>query len=220
MDQFISTLGQAGHLLLIDCRSNKANPVPLASTDVVILVTNSNVKHELSGSEYPERVKQCQTAADAIRTSSSDETVTQLRDATPAMLEAAKESMDEVTYRRALHVVGENQRVHWAAAALESGDFAAVGTQMLASHASLRDNFEVSTPELDKLVELAASFEGVYGSRMTGGGFGGCTVTLLRASQADALVEHLKAGYKAATGKEADCFVTRPGAGAGPLLLA
>jgi galactokinase len=218
MDQFISTLGQLGHLLLIDCRANAGTPVPLASADVVVLVTNSNVKHALSGSEYPTRVKQCQAATDAIAASGHVH-VLQLRDATSAMLEAAKGAMDAETHRRALHVVGENARVLAAVKALEAGDFGTVGRLMLASHASLRDNFEVSTPELDTLVDLASSFEGVYGSRMTGGGFGGCTVTLVRADRAEALAEHLTEGYKASTGKDADCFVTRPGAGAGPLAL-
>jgi galactokinase len=215
MDQFISALGHPGHLLQIDCRTNVGTKVPMASSDAVILVTNSNVKHELTGSEYPTRVAQCKEATQLLAATFPE--VKQLRDATPAMLEQVKAAMGGETHRRARHVIGENARVEAAVRALQSGDFDAVGRLMHASHESLRADFEVSAPELDTLVELAMGFEGVYGSRMTGGGFGGCIVTLVRAGSAAGLMAHLETGYRQATGLAADSFVTRPGAGAGPL---
>eukprot|EP00614_Pseudopedinella_elastica_P007364 CAMPEP_0172585050 /NCGR_PEP_ID=MMETSP1068-20121228/4531_1 /TAXON_ID=35684 /ORGANISM="Pseudopedinella elastica, Strain CCMP716" /LENGTH=467 /DNA_ID=CAMNT_0013379387 /DNA_START=225 /DNA_END=1628 /DNA_ORIENTATION=+ len=216
MDQFISALGEQGKLLQIDCRSNKGTAVTMGAGDAVILVTNSNVKHTLSGSEYPTRVAQCKAATQAIAKLHPE--VTQLRDATPVMLEgSAKSAMDDETYRRARHVIYENLRVVSAVEALERGKFEAVGRAMLASHTSLRDDFEVSCLELDTLVDLASGFEGVYGARMTGGGFGGCIVTLVKAASAPGLIAHLEEKYKKATGLNADSFITRPGVGAGPL---
>jgi galactokinase len=125
----------------IDCRSNVGTKVAMAAGDAVILVTNSNVKHQLTGSEYPSRVAQCKQATAAIAATFPE--VSQLRDATLDMLEAAKKDMDEVTYRRARHVIGENARVGATAAALQAGDFATVGHLMVQSHNSLRDDFEV-----------------------------------------------------------------------------
>mmetsp|Transcript_86148 Transcript_86148/g.243344 ORF Transcript_86148/g.243344 Transcript_86148/m.243344 type:complete len:307 (-) Transcript_86148:102-1022(-) len=217
MDQFISAMGQDGHVLKIDCRSQVGSPVPMNANEVVVLIANSKVKHELSGSEYPDRVAQCKAATEVLAESFPE--VKELRDATMEMLESVKEGLDEVAYRRAMHVISENTRVEGAEVALKAGQFEELGKLMVASHNSLRDDFEVSTPELDTLVELAVGFEGVMGSRMTGGGFGGCTVTVVKKAQADALAAHIKKGYKEATGVECDIFVTRPGPGAGPLEL-
>jgi len=145
MDQFISTLGQEGHLLQIDCRTNVGTSVAIASgagiADVVIVVANSNVKHALTGSEYPTRVAQCKAATIVLAASHPE--VSQLRDATVAMVEAARGGMDDETFRRARHVVSENDRVLAAVAALEAGNFPAAGKLMAQSHASLRDDFEV-----------------------------------------------------------------------------
>jgi galactokinase len=191
--------------------------VQMGSSDAVILVTNSNVKHQLTGSEYPTRVAQCKEATRLLAVAFPE--VKQLRDATPGMLEQVKATMDDETYRRARHVIAENARVEATVGALQSGDFATVGRHMRASHDSLRDDFEVSVPELDTLVDLAMAYEGVFGSRMTGGGFGGCIVTLVRADAAAGLMAYLAARYRQATALAADSFVTRPGAGAGPLSL-
>ena len=223
MDQFSSALGAADKLLLIDCRSETAELIPLDDPDVVVLVINTNVKHELTGSEYPERRAQCHRAAellgvDALR----DMTVEQLGDGElPRRQEpgvrAPVPKLDEIHYRRARHVVGENERTLEAAAALQQRDWPRVGELMYASHASLRDDFEVSCPELDLLVELAQQVGqggGVIGSRMTGGGFGGCTVTLVRRGREQAVAEQICGDYFRRTGIAATPFVTKPARGA------
>ncbi len=211
MDQFISTMGKEGHALLIDCRDHSTRDVKLDDPEVVVLIINSNVKHELNGGEYAERRQQCEAAAGTLG-------VKALRDATLDMLESTKGQLDDTAYRRARHVIGENQRTLDCADALDARDYAAVGNLMFASHDSLRDDFEVSTPELDKLVELAKAHHdpeaGVIGSRMTGGGFGGCTVSLVRRDAVDRLADQITADYRQATGVEAEAFVTVPSAGA------
>ncbi|MEM7683031.1 MAG: galactokinase [Planctomycetota bacterium] len=210
MDQFASSLGRAGHALLIDCRDRSTRYVALDDPDVAVLIVNSNVKHALTGGEYAERRAQCESAARTLG-------VPALRDADPAGLEAAAHTLDPLAYRRARHVLHENQRTLDAANALEARDYPTVGRLMFASHASLRDDFEVSTPELDTLVELARaeSDAGVIGSRMTGGGFGGCSVTIARRSAIHDLAQRITEAYFAATGIRADAFVTTPSDGAG-----
>ncbi|MFA7236665.1 MAG: galactokinase, partial [Phycisphaeraceae bacterium] len=213
MDQFISAMGVRDHALLIDCRSYQTRLVKLADPHVTVLITNSNVKHELTGSEYPARRKQCEAAAKLL--GSQFPGVKALRDADMLMLDAARSKMDDVTFRRARHVIGENQRTLLAADALDAGDYAQVGQLMLESHRFLRDDFEVSTPELDALVELAMMVPGVFGSRMTGGGFGGCTVTLVQTHAVPKLIDHLMAEYpRHSGGKAPTCFTTRPAQGA------
>lgn len=212
MDQFISAMGVRDHALLIDCRSHQVRPVKLADPNVTVLITNSNSKHELTGSEYPTRRKQCEAAAKIL--GSQFPGVKALRDADMLMLDAARSKMDDVTYRRARHVIGENQRTLLAADALDAGDYTQVGRLMLESHRFLRDDFEVSTPELDALVELAMMVPGVFGARMTGGGFGGCTVTLVQTHAVQKLIDHLMAEYPKRAGKAPTCFTTRPAQGA------
>jgi galactokinase len=210
MDQFSSVLCQAGHLMLLDCRSQVPRMVPLADASVTVLVINSNVKHELTGGEYAERRAQCEQAARSLGVAS-------LRDATTNMLEQHREQLDPVIYRRARHVIGEIERTTSAAAALEAGDWQEVGRLMYASHASLRDDYEVSCAELDALVAAATSLgeaNGVYGSRMTGGGFGGCTVSLVRTDRAAAVAEAICRHYQQQIGVEATAFATPPAQGA------
>eukprot|EP01135_Chromosphaera_perkinsii_P005234 Nk52_evm3s327 gene=Nk52_evmTU3s327 len=207
MDQYISALGEKDHALLIDCRSLGATQVPIQS-EAVILITNSNVKHSLTGSEYPQRRQQCEEASKVL--AGKYDNVKNLRDCNMEQLDSVKDQLDPIVYRRARHVIGENQRCMDATEALRAGKLARFGELMVASHNSLRDDFEVSCPELDQLVELAVPVEGVFGSRMTGGGFGGCTVTLLKAEAVDACIAAINKGYKG----EATCFVSRPGPGA------
>jgi galactokinase len=210
MDQFSSALGASGKLLLVDCRSETAELVPLDDTTVAVLVTNSNVKHELTGSEYPERRSQCERAAKVLG-------VKALRDVTMADLERLKSELQPILYRRARHVVGENERTLAAAEALRRRDWAAVGKLMYASHESLRDDYEVSCPEIDALVECARAVGpsgGVVGSRITGGGFGGCTVTLVMTGREAEIADTICADYKRRTGIEATAFVTKPARGA------
>ena len=211
MDQFISALGKEGCALLIDCRDYSTRDVPLADESVEVLIINSNRAHELSGGEYAQRRSQCEAAAKALG-------VDALRDAPPRSLEALSGRVDDVVYRRARHVIGENQRTLDAADALVAGDWARVGELMFASHVSLRDDYEVSTAELDLLVELAGerrdATDGVIGSRMTGGGFGGCTVTLVRAAAAERVAAEIAQAYEQKTGITPSVFTTRPAAGA------
>jgi galactokinase len=210
MDQFISALGREGHLLLLDCRTRKTELVPMSDPSVALLVINTNVKHELSGGEYAERRAQCEEAARNIGVKS-------LRDVTPDQLEKAKGKMSEVVYRRARHVIGEIERTLHAAEGIRSANWPGVGNLMYASHASLRDDYEVSCAELDAGVEIAEDIGyrgGVYGCRMTGGGFGGCCVALVKAISVEDITLKIAADYKAKTGIEATIFSSRPAAGA------
>lgn len=208
MDQFVSVLGREGHALLIDCRSLEATAVPLSDPGLVILITNSNVKHSLTGSEYPMRRKQCEEAASILGKPS-------LRDATMKDLEDARDKMDDVTYRRARHVIEEIERTARAAQALKRGAYKEFGKLMVQSHNSLRDLYEVSCRELDELVSAAMEVDGVFGSRMTGGGFGGCTVTLLQAHAIDRTILHIQERYSGTP----TFYVTTPSEGAQALSL-
>lgn len=217
MDQFISGAARGGKLLLIDCRSLDYKEIPLGSSDEqedkpVMVVTDSKVKHCLGDSEYPVRVQQCKDATAIL--SKVNDCIKSLRDATIVDIEAAKKKLglEGTILKRALHVVSENKRTVDAAAALESGDWKAAGKLMNESHSSMKEDYEVSCKEIDTLVALAQSFDGVYGSRMTGGGFGGCTVTLVKKEAANGLIGYLKEEYKK-TGQECECFVTSPSQG-------
>ncbi|NXR93417.1 GALK1 Galactokinase, partial [Hypocryptadius cinnamomeus] len=208
MDQFISVMGQEGHALLIDCRSLETVLVPLSDASLAVLITNSNVRHTLTGSEYPTRRRQCEEAAAALGKAS-------LRDATLAELEEARSRLGDEVFRRARHVIGEIARTAQAAQALQHRDYSTFGRLMVESHNSLRDDYEVSCPELDELVAAALEVDGVYGSRMTGGGFGGCTVTLLEAGAADRAQQHIQEKYSGT----ATFYLTKPSGGAKALTL-
>jgi len=210
MDQFISALGREGHLLLLDCRTRKTEIVPLQDPSVALLIINTNVKHELSGGEYAERRAQCEEAARNLGVKS-------LRDVTVAQLEKGKSKMRDLVYRRARHVIGEISRTVRAAGSVRQSDWPAVGQLMYASHVALRDDYEVSCPELDAVVKIADAIGeqgGIYGCRMTGGGFGGCCVALVKASSVDSITKKIAADYKARTGIAATIFASRPAAGA------
>ncbi|KAL9185460.1 hypothetical protein ACHAXT_003237 [Thalassiosira profunda] len=220
MDQFVSSAGCHGKLLLIDCRSLDFREVSVGNENTkeadmpVLVVANSNVKHDLGDGEYPVRVKQCKEATEILAKVNPE--IKSLRDATMDDIAAAASSagLKGVLLQRARHVVSENKRTVETADALEKGDWALVGTLMNASHSSMKDDYEVSCEEIDVLVDLAQSFDGVYGSRLTGGGFGGCTVTLVKKDSAEGLMAHLNAEYETKTGTKCDCFVTSPGDGA------
>jgi galactokinase len=210
MDQFISVMGRENHLLLLDCRSRKPELVPMNDPSVALLIVNTNVKHELSGGEYAKRRAQCETAAKILG-------VPSLRDADADALELVKGKMDEVVYRRARHVIGEIERTTHAAEGVRTSNWPTVGQLMYASHRSLRDDYEVSCNELDAVVEIAESIGikgGVYGCRMTGGGFGGCAVALVKAGAVEAISKKIAVDYKKKTGIEATIFGSRPAAGA------
>lgn len=210
MDQFISAMGVKDHIMLLDCRDYSTRLVPFASPDLGILIINSRVKHQLSGSEYPERRASCFDSAKILGVKS-------LRDLTMEQLETGKERLTELQYRRCRHVVSEIKRTTDAVAALEQKNYERFGQLMFESHVSMRDDFEISCPELDVLVEAAKKIGldgGVYGSRMTGGGFGGCTVSLIKTPDVESIINTIRAEYQAATGIDADFFVTRPASGA------
>lgn len=203
MDQFISALGRRDHALFLDCRDLSYRHVPLRA-GIKIVVCNSGVKRALAQSEYEIRTRQCREAVEGLRRAGLD--VRSLRDATPAGVEAAREFLPGALLRRARHVVTENERVLKAVTALENDDLESFGTLMNESHASLRDDYEVSSPELDALVDLALAEQGVFGARMTGAGFGGCTVNLVRPDAADDFARAVSRGYEKAFGLKAEVY--------------
>jgi galactokinase len=210
MDQFSSALCQADELMLLDCRSLATTPVPLADPQVTVLITNSNVKRQLASSEYPIRRGQCETAATQLK-------VAALRDADLFALEKMQSQMEDVVFRRARHVIGENQRVLDMQVALANNDWQTAGELMYASHESLRRDYEVSCDELNVLVDSAKAIGtagGVIGSRLTGAGFGGCTVTLVRTGAVNQVAEKIASEYLAKFKIEPTMFTSRPGPGA------
>ena len=203
MDQFSSVFGEADSLMLLDCRAHTFELVPMAS-EVAVLIANTNVKHELTGGEYERRRTQCETAARTLG-------VTFLRDATIAQLEEASGALDSISFCRARHVIGEIARTIDAAEALRQRDYCRVGDLMYASHESLRDDYDVSCPELDTMVDIARRIGeagGIYGSRMTGAGFGGCTVSLVATEQASSIADQMRENYQKQTGITPSLFVT------------
>jgi galactokinase len=212
MDQYIAALGQAAHALLIDCRSLDATPVSADLGDAALLVCDSRVKHELSSSEYNVRHAECERGVEIIARDLPD--VRALRDVTAETLERYRETFPPTVYRRCRHVVSENARTLRAADALRDRDLALLGRLMSESHISLRDDYEVSCPELDSLVKLALDQPGVYGSRLTGAGFGGCTLTLLDASAVPDVTTALTAGLDQQFDRIPRIFPTVAGPGA------
>jgi galactokinase len=204
LDQASSVFGQAGKAILLDFRSVTAEPVGLPS-EVAILLLASGIPHALTGGEYNERREQCARAAALLG-------VTALRETTTAAVQAAK--MDPVVQRRALHITGENERVSRGIKALRRDDPETFGQLMFESHRSSRDNFENSTPALDCLVEIAEQTSGVYGSRLTGGGFGGSTVSLVSRAQADQIKESMVEQYFERMGIRSSSILTLPSQGA------
>ncbi len=212
MDQFISALGRADHALMIDTRSLDYRPVPLPSSGVSIVIGNTNKPRGLGDTAYNERRAQCESGVKTLQRALPG--IKALRDVTPQDLEAHGALLDPLVLRRCRHVVGENDRVLRSVEALEARDMARFGRLMNESHESLRHDYEVSCEELDVMAEAARMVEGVYGARMTGAGFGGCTVSLV----ADEAVERFKVTvgerYRQGTGREATFYVCRASGGA------
>ena len=210
MDQFISALGQKDKILLLDCRSRQTELVPISDPAIEVLIINTNVKHELTGGGYAQRRKQCEEAARLLG-------VPSLRDATAALLEDNKSKLEPVVFRRAAHVISEIERTVHAAAGIRVSNWPTVGALMYASHYSLKDNYEVSCLELDVVVEIAQEIGangGVVGCRMTGGGFGGCAVALVRSDKIQAIAAKIASDYEQRTKIKPSLFVSRPAAGA------
>ena len=210
MDQLASVMGDEAGALLIDCQLELVRVVPFDDPAVSVLICNTNIRHALADGAYSRRRAECAEAARQLG-------VPSLRDASPEMVETARGIFDPVVRRRARHVVTENVRTLAAAAHLEQRDFAKVGELMFESHRSLRDDFEVSCTELDTLVDAAGEIGaagGVLGARMTGGGFGGCTVSLVRTRSVGAVADALTVEYQRRTGCTLTHFVSRPARGA------
>ena len=206
MDQMISAAGEADHALLIDCRSLATEAVPLPpGTAVVVLDTST--RRGLVDSAYNERRAQCEEAARFFG-------VAALRDVSVEQFQAKRHGLGEVTRRRAHHVITENARTLRAAEAMRRGDAVDLGRVMDAGHASLRDEFEISSDELNTMVACARQEQGCYGARMTGGGFGGCAVALVDSGMASTFADKVSAGYRAATGIAPNAYICEASEGA------
>lgn len=204
MDQLAVGAGKAGHALQIDCRDLYMQLVPIPD-DMAILVTDTRVKHSLGDGEYRKRREDCEKASDILGVDS-------LRDADLALVESGRDRLGDQLFRRARHAVSEIERVRQFNKALESSDTATIGKLMLASHQSLRNDFNVSCDELDILVEAAYDFgpeRGLFGSRMTGGGFGGSTISLVRRDAAEELKQHLQSAFRKHFKHEVNPFITQ-----------
>jgi galactokinase len=214
MDQFISCCAIKGAALLLDCRSLEFRAITI-DQNARLMVCDTMVRHELASSEYNLRRAECERAVALL--SKQLNHATALRDVTAEQLSHHAALLPETLFRRARHVVSENARTLRAAAALEAGDLSECGRMMDSSHASLRDDYEVSCPELNLMVELTHGLPGVYGSKMMGGGFGGSTINLVDAQRVDRFIETVAKGYKNATGVTPSIFCCVPGPGAGPV---
>ena len=211
MDQFVSFFGKTDKALMLDCRSLEFEHLPVPAS-AQLVICNTMVKHDLAAGAYNERRQQCEEGVELLRSALPN--VTALRDVTSQQLEVHRKELPEVIYRRCRHVVTENERVLDAASALKQGDAAKFGQLMNQSHQSLRDDYEVSCAELDLMVGLARKVEGVFGARMTGGGFGGCTVNLVRRERVDEFQNTVAAGYQEATGLTPEIYICKAVKGA------
>ncbi|NLY30117.1 MAG: galactokinase [Firmicutes bacterium] len=218
MDQFISGLGKKGHALFLDCRSLDYELVPLPSNDEYkIVIANTMVKRGLVDSAYNERRSQCETGVEILKEYLPE--IKALRDVSPADFAKYKDKLPPVVAKRCEHIVFENERVKESVKALQTGDVEEFGRLMRASHESLRDLYEVSCKELDIMVEAAWEAPGTCGARMTGAGFGGCTVNLVKAEAVDEFVDFVKASYAEKTGIDPEVYVCEAEDGAKRLEL-
>lgn len=216
MDQFTVSLGRQGHGLLLDCRTLEYRLVPLPMQHVRLVVADSGVRRSLAGSAYNTRRAECETAVTMLR--SDVPGIQTLRDVPPATFEQHRSALPDVIARRCSHVIYENARVLAAADVLHSENFVACGRLMNASHDSLRDDFAVSCAELNEMVDIARGVPGVFGARMTGAGFGGCIVSLVRADAVPALVKAIEEEYPRRTDKTPAVYVVTPSDGAARLM--
>ncbi len=216
MDQYVSALGRKNHALLIDCRSLEAEQIPFATQEAAIVICDSKVKHQLAASEYNTRRAECEEAVEILREFLPG--ITQLRDVGVGDFEKYAEDLPTIIRKRCRHVVTENERALNAAEALKKNDLTEFGRLMWLSHVSLRDDYEVSCRELDVLVEIASHCEGVLGGRMTGGGFGGSTVNLVRRESVENFTEKIRNEYRRQTNIEPAIYISGPADGARELV--
>ncbi|HTY58740.1 MAG TPA: galactokinase [Bacteroidota bacterium] len=207
MDQFINIFGKSDRALRLDCRSLSYEEVPFERPDVSIVLCDTKVRRALASSEYNLRRRQCEIGVAAIRRRHAG--IRSLRDVTRELLEEHRRELDPVVYRRCDYVIGENARVLYSCDHLKNNDYRAFGLEMYASHAGLRDQYEVSAPELDVLVELAGSLGGVFGARMMGAGFGGCTINLVEEARCEEFVREIRALYRNQLGGDCEVHTAR-----------
>ncbi len=218
MDQFISRLGKAGHALFLDCRSLEYEHVPVALEKATFVIGNTCVSRGLAASKYNERVAECKEALSALNRSTG-RAAKYLRDFTMDDLEAEKGIMADIPYRRAKHVITENARTLAACEAMRAGDAERLGKLMNESDESLRTDYEVTCEQLDVMTDAARAAPGCYGARMTGAGFGGCTINLVAKEQVQAFCGCLLDSYEKQTGSAGETFISEPAAGAAAVPL-
>lgn len=218
MDQFASAMGKENHAIFLNCRDLSYELVPLDLKGMKIVIANTNKKHALGASKYNERRAECEAGFEILKKSLPEKTC--LGEISAEEFEAHKHNIaDEVVLRRVKHVITEDDRVLSAVDALKKGDVELFGSLMNASHDSLRDDYEVTCFELDTMVDEARKIDGVIGSRMTGAGFGGCTVSIVKADAVDEFIEKVGANYESKTGIVPSFYVTEPGDGGREILL-
>ena len=214
MDQFASAQGKKNHAIFLQCNTLDFELVPVELQGIKVVIANTHSPHHLDSGAYNARVAQCQEALKQIRALGFPQ-LHNLAELTQAQFDSIADKItDEVAKKRARHVVGEVKRTNDAIAALKKGDITTFGQLMNGSHVSLRDDYEVTGPELDALAEAAWKIEGVMGSRMTGGGFGGCTVSIVKDEAIDTFIDKVGAEYTAKTGLKADFYIAEISDGA------
>jgi galactokinase len=217
MDQFASLFGRDGQVVRLDCRSLEYEYFPFDTNAARIVLCNSGVKHSLASSEYNTRRQECERGVSVLQ--QHYDGIGSLRDATMEQLEAVKSELGGTVFRRCAYVVQENARVEAACQCLIAGDLAGFGQEMYGSHAGLRDDYEVSCAELDVLVEAAQKAPGVFGARMMGGGFGGCTINLVAPDKVDAFIESVSAAYQEKFDLKLETYQTTIVAGVGAVTV-
>ncbi len=212
MDQFISLMGKKDHALLLDCRSLEYDRVPIPMEDMRVVVCNTRVKRKLTGSEYNERRAECERGVEMLKEWLPD--IHALRDVDSQQFKKYEAELPPLTQKRCRYVIDENERVLASVAALRARDYERFGELMFASHRGLRDDYEVSCLELDLMVEIASGVDGVLGARMTGAGFGGCTVNLVRESSVSAIEAEIQKRYPQETGIQPEVYICQIADGA------
>lgn len=218
MDQSVVRMGRAGHALFLDCRSHEFELVPVAMGDVVFVIANTGVSRGLTASKYNERVAECNEAVRRMNEALGTK-ATHLRDFDLSQLHACGESLPDNVLRRARHVISEDQRTKAACDAMGRGAPEELGVLMNASDESLRTDYEVTCAELDAMTEIARGLPGCFGARMTGAGFGGCTINLVASDKAERFGERLLAAYHERVGIDGELIISAPAQGAGPIPL-
>ncbi|MFB6266599.1 MAG: galactokinase [Halodesulfurarchaeum sp.] len=212
MDQYTAVHAEPSTALFLDCRRREHESIPVPADDLTVVVTDTNVQHDLVDSAYNERVTTCEEGV-AFFDETLESPVAALRDVPMAAFRDHADDLEETVRRRVRHIVSENDRVREAADALREGDLERVGALLEAAHESLRADYEVSVPELDAVVSIAGDLEGVYGSRMTGAGFGGAVVTLVQPDAAERVMATIEERYRDRTGVDPDIYACNPDGG-------